>query len=96
MRNMNAWTVRGGRVVTPAPFCLVGILNVTPDSFSDGGSFFDPGTAVRHGLELLDAGAGMLDIGAESTRPFAVPVSEEDETARLLPVLRRVPFGGYA
>lgn len=90
MRNMNAWTVRGGRVVTPAPFCLVGILNVTPDSFSDGGSFFDPGTAVRHGLELLDAGAGMLDIGAESTRPFAVPVSEEDETARLLPVLRRV------
>lgn len=85
---MNSWTVRGGKVVDPAPFCLIGILNVTPDSFSDGGSFLNRERAVQHGLELLDEGAGMLDIGAESTRPFAAPVGAEEETARLLPVLR--------
>ena len=86
----NSWTVRGGKVIDPAPFCLIGILNVTPDSFSDGGAFFTPEQAVAHGLELLDAGAGMLDIGAESTRPFAHPVGGTEERSRLLPVVRQI------
>ena len=74
----------------PAPFCIAGIVNITPDSFSDGGCFLESDKAVAHGLQLLDDGAGMLDLGAESTRPFAEPVSAEEECARLLPVLERL------
>ena len=73
--------------MNPAPFCLIGIVNVTPDSFSDGGKYIDPRNAVAHGLHLLDEGAGMLDLGAESTRPFAEPVPEGEEIARLMPVV---------
>ncbi|MEG1610458.1 MAG: dihydropteroate synthase, partial [Bilophila sp.] len=90
MKTDNSWIVRGGRALCPAPFCLVGILNITPDSFSDGGAFFDPEAAVAHGLTLLDDGAGMLDLGAESTRPFATPVDAKTEAARLLPVLTQL------
>lgn len=81
------WIVRGERQMLPSPFSLVGIVNITPDSFSDGGRFVEPGKAVAHGLRLLEDGAAMLDLGAESTRPFATPVSGEDEQARLMPVL---------
>ncbi len=84
------WTVRGGQRVNASPFCLIGILNVTPDSFSDGGFFFNTEIAVSHGLRLLDDGAKMLDIGAESTRPSAIPVSAEEEQARLVPVLEKI------
>ncbi len=68
---------------------VMGILNVTPDSFSDGGEFFDPGRAIAHAAEMVEQGADILDIGAESTRPYggAKPVSAEDELARLKPVL---------
>ncbi len=68
---------------------VMGILNVTPDSFSDGGRFLDPSVAIAHATEMADAGADILDIGAESTRPYggAVPVPEDDEKARLEPVL---------
>ncbi len=67
----------------------MGIINVTPDSFSDGGQFLDSNAAVAHGLHLLDEGADMLDIGGESTRPGAkAPVSAEEELARILPVIR--------
>jgi dihydropteroate synthase len=66
----------------------MGILNVTPDSFSDGGRFLDAGRAVEQGLRLLAEGADILDIGGESTRPGAEPVSEEDELRRVLPVLK--------
>lgn len=69
---------------------LVGILNLTPDSFSDGGQFVHPDAAVVHAEQLVEAGADWLDVGAESTRPGAVPVPEAEETARLLPVLERV------
>ena len=79
MNNERKWILRGGRVLNPAPFCLIGIVNVTPDSFSDGGKYIDPCNAVAHGLRLLDEGAGMLDLGAESTRPFAEPVPEGEE-----------------
>ena len=68
----------------------MGVLNVTPDSFSDGGKFGDTEAAVRHALEMLDAGAAIIDIGGESTRPGAKPVSVEDELARVVPVTRRI------
>ncbi len=67
---------------------IVGIVNVTPDSFSDGGAFYDPDTACAQGLRLLDKGADLLDLGAESTRPASLPVSPEEEMERLLPVIR--------
>lgn len=65
----------------------MGVLNVTPDSFSDGGMFLDPAKAVDHGLKLIDDGADILDIGGESTRPGSDPVSIEEERSRVIPVL---------
>ncbi|MTA45520.1 MAG: dihydropteroate synthase, partial [Actinobacteria bacterium] len=61
----------------------MGIVNVTPDSFSDGGKFLDPEVAIAHGLALVDEGASVLDIGGESTRPGAAPVDVETELARV-------------
>jgi dihydropteroate synthase len=71
---------------------VMGILNVTPDSFSDGGQFLDAGAAIAHATKMAQQGADILDIGAESTRPYggAVPVSADDERARLTPVLPEV------
>ncbi|MGH9450953.1 MAG: dihydropteroate synthase [Terriglobia bacterium] len=66
---------------------IAGVINVTPDSFSDGGSFFDCRAAVRHALELARAGADWLDVGGESTRPGARPVTAEEELRRVLPVI---------
>lgn len=65
----------------------MGVVNVTPDSFSDGGRYFSPEAAVQHALALAEEGADILDIGAESTRPGAEPVPEEEELRRLLPVV---------
>ena len=69
---------------------IMGIVNVTPDSFSDGGRFNDPGRAVEHAFTLLAEGADILDVGGESTRPGAEPVSETEELRRVLPVIRAV------
>src|SRR4029453_9712560 len=66
---------------------VMGVLNVTPDSFSDGGFFVDPEAAVEHGRRLLAEGAALVDVGGESTRPGADPVSAEEEVARVGPVL---------
>ncbi len=66
----------------------MGIVNVTPDSFSDGGRFLDAAAAVRHGLKLVEDGADLLDVGGESSRPGASPVPAEEELRRVLPVLR--------
>ena len=66
---------------------VMGVLNVTPDSFSDGGRWIDPDRAVEHGLEMVEQGAAIIDIGGESTRPNAEPVSERDELDRVLPVI---------
>ena len=66
---------------------IVGIVNATPDSFSDGGKFLNPEAAVAHGLRLLAEGADLLDIGGESTRPGAAPVSQEEELHRVIPVI---------
>jgi dihydropteroate synthase len=73
-----------------AQVVVVGVLNATPDSFSDGGTHIDPGRAADAAEAMVAAGAGMLDIGAESTRPGAAPVDAAEERRRLLPVLRAV------
>jgi len=67
---------------------LMGVINVTPDSFSDGGQFLDPELAVAHGLKLVAAGADFLDVGGESTRPGALEVDPSEELRRIVPVLR--------
>ena len=69
---------------------LMGILNVTADSFSDGGRYLDPKHAVAHALEMTAAGADIIDVGGESTRPGAEPVPEEEELRRVLPVIERL------
>ena len=74
----------------PRPALVMGIVNVTPDSFSDGGRFLDAPTAVAHALELVDQGAGIIDIGGESTRPGARPVSEAEELRRVIPVIEQL------
>jgi dihydropteroate synthase len=66
---------------------VMGILNVTPDSFSDGGKWFDHSTAIAHGMKLVEDGADILDIGGESTRPGAAPVAVDDELQRVVPVV---------
>jgi dihydropteroate synthase len=73
----------------PAP-ALMGVVNVTPDSFSDGGEFLDADLAVEHALALVHDGADLLDVGGESTRPGALPVSPEEELARVMPVIERL------
>ncbi len=74
----------------PRPVMLMGIVNVTPDSFSDGGQFLDPGRAVARALDLIQQGAEIIDIGGESTRPGAAPVSEAEELRRVMPVIERL------
>lgn len=69
---------------------IMGVVNVTPDSFSDGGRFHDPGRAVEHALAMIAEGADILDIGGESTRPNAEPVAEAEELRRVLPVIRAI------
>ena len=69
---------------------LMGIVNVTPDSFSDGGRFFDDALAVAHARQLIADGADILDIGGESTRPGAAPVSQADELARVIPLIEAI------
>ena len=69
---------------------LMGIVNVTPDSFSDGGKFFAQDAAIEHGLKLLDEGAAILDIGGESTRPYSTPVDANEERQRVIPVIEAI------
>jgi dihydropteroate synthase len=68
-------------------FRIMGVVNVTPDSFSDGGRYFDAAAAIEHGLELAAEGAAILDVGGESTRPGAAPVPEAEELRRVIPVI---------
>ena len=77
---------KGTRVSLDATV-LMGVLNVTPDSFSDGGLWLDPEAAIPHAMEMVSQGAGIVDVGGESTRPGAAPVSERDELQRVLPVI---------
>ena len=92
------WRLRTRTLELGRRTLVMGVVNITPDSFSDGGCFVDPDAAVAHALRLLDEGADILDLGAESTRPgsraggadFAAAVSAEEEQARLLPVLEGI------
>ena len=67
---------------------VMGVLNVTPDSFSDGGVYFNPDRAIEHGLEMAAQGADWIDVGGESTRPGSKPIPAEEELGRVLPVIR--------
>ena len=75
-------------------FAVMGVVNVTPDSFSDGGLYFDARAAVDHALELEAEGAAILDVGGESTRPGARPVAEAEELRRVLPVIEALREAG--
>jgi len=108
MRSVFQWNLGTRTLELGKRTLIMGIVNVTPDSFSDGGRFLDPAAAVEHGLRLLDEGADILDIGGESTRPGArvdapndsgqkktagaskIPVSEEEELKRVLPVIKEL------
>jgi dihydropteroate synthase len=76
--------------VFPRPALIMGVVNVTPDSFSDGGKFLDAVAAVAHALKLVAQGVDILDIGGESTRPGATPVSEAEELQRVIPVIEKL------
>ena len=78
----------------PGRTLVIGVVNVTPDSFSDGGQWFDPAAAITHGLELLAEGADIIDIGGESTRPGAVRPEVPEELRRVLPVIRELAAVG--
>ncbi len=85
-----AWRVGGRDLLADRPFLLMGVVNVTPDSFSDGGRFLDPGAAVAQAVRLAEEGADLLDLGAESSRPGSDPVPAREEWRRLGPVLEQV------
>jgi len=104
MRPRYGWQLRSRELELGQRTLIMGVVNVTPDSFSDGGKFLDPGLAIEHGLQLLEEGADILDIGGESTRPGAriaadgsgatvttrVAVTEEEELRRVMPVIEGV------
>jgi dihydropteroate synthase len=75
---------------------VMGVINVTPDSFSDGGRWMDPDTAIRHGLDMAAAGADIIDVGGESTRPGAVRIDQDEELRRVIPVIRALAADGVA
>ena len=81
------WQLRTQRIEFSSQPALMGIVNVTPDSFSDGGQFDNAAAAVDHALQLADNGAAILDIGGESTRPYATIVSTQEELNRVIPVI---------
>ncbi|MBU7007822.1 dihydropteroate synthase [Phosphitispora fastidiosa] len=88
--NHQALNCRGHLLPLGERTIIMGILNITPDSFSDGGRFFDLDTAIKHAREMVELGADIIDIGGESTRPTADPVPLDAELSRVLPVLKRL------
>jgi dihydropteroate synthase len=82
------WQLRSRRLTFSQRPLLMGIVNVTPDSFSDGGRFFEPRRAIEHGLRLAAEGVDLLDVGGESTRPYAQPIAAAEELRRVLPVVQ--------
>src|SRR5690349_22609466 len=84
------WKVRDKLIQLGERTLIVGVLNVTPDSFSDGGKYSDPDRAFARAVEMEEEGADLIDIGAESTRPGSVRISEAEELRRLVPVLKRL------
>ena len=93
-RRVSAWDLRGRSLPLGKRTLLMGVVNVTPDSFSDGGRHDSEGTAFAHGMTLWREGADVLDVGGESTRPGAQPVDAAEELRRALPVVRRLVAEG--
>lgn len=89
-RNVFTIQIRGRNHLLGPRTWIMGILNVTPDSFSDGGLYFDPKKAVARGLEMAAEGADIIDIGGESTRPGSLPVPEDEELRRVVPIIREL------
>lgn len=83
-----SWRLRTRRLTLADRPLVMGIVNVTPDSFSDGGKFLESAAAIEHGLQLVSDGADMLDIGGESTRPYSTPVDPQEEMRRVIPVVQ--------
>src|ERR1700749_3688861 len=84
------WKIRDTSLMLGDRTLIVGVLNVTPDSFSDGGKYMDPDRAFARAIELEEQGADIIDIGAESTKPGSQRVSEAEELRRLIPVMKRL------
>ena len=84
------WKIAGRAVDLSQNARIMGVLNVTPDSFSDGGEFFTKEKAIEHGLRMIADGAWIIDVGGESTRPGAIPVSAKEELARVVPVIAKL------
>src|SRR5205823_7393595 len=84
------WRIADRSVDLSQHALIMGVLNVTPDSFSDGGKFFTPEEAIEHGTRMAAEGAQIIDVGGESTRPGAEPVSAEEELARVVPVIKKL------
>jgi dihydropteroate synthase len=84
------WKIGGRSVDLSQNALIMGVLNVTPDSFSDGGEFFASEKAIEHGSRMIADGAGIIDVGGESTRPGAIPVSADEELARVGPVIAKL------
>ncbi|MCR4689587.1 MAG: dihydropteroate synthase [Saccharofermentans sp.] len=89
-RFVGTYKARDRELVIGRKTLVMGIVNVTPDSFSDGGEYYDTDKAVAHALELIEQGADVIDIGGESTRPGYEPVGDEEEIGRVVPVIRRL------
>ena len=89
-KHLRFWPVGPDRVLSLEPFVLMGVVNVTPDSFSDGGRFATVDEALQHALALVDEGATIIDVGGESTRPGAEPVSAEEQIRRVVPLIARI------
>ena len=90
-RRKHKLKLRRGTLLLGERTLVMGVLNATPDSFSDGGIFLDARSALAHALAMEDAGADLIDIGADSTRPGSLGISVEGELRRLLPVLGALP-----
>lgn len=91
---MRSWIVRNRILASDGTPSIMGVLNVTPDSFSDGGRFLDPSVALAHTTKLIEDGADLIDIGGESSRPGSRPVATEEQLRRVLPVIEAIaPLG---
>jgi dihydropteroate synthase len=90
MRKLFYWKLKAREITLGERTIILGVLNVTPDSFSDGGKYLDPDRAFARALEMEEQGADIIDIGAESTRPESTRISAAEELRRLIPVLRRL------
>ncbi|HZT32527.1 MAG TPA: dihydropteroate synthase [Bryobacteraceae bacterium] len=90
MRKLYYWKLKQREIKLGERTVILGVLNITPDSFSDGGKYLEPDRAFARAIELEEQGADIIDIGAESTRPGAAPISAAEELRRLVPVLKRL------